>query len=373
MAARPESRGASSTTAAATTTSSRSSRDRRYTSLSPPVLELMNLQQEEVNDNTTSHVSRSHPPSRSISPSSSLSVPAMEGNHRHHPHQPLHTRNTTSPNQPEHISGDNQDTPPEDTNDADGGDSNLHHHDHPPSLNDCSQSSSFDGSDSEFWGEEEEAGLRRYHITTDIPLPVEFTHNNHYQYYHPRTILHAIQHVWQAFMELRIQARQRQAARLLTMPSEHDVVYNVRACLLTWCCDATDRGIGLVIVCVLAWLLIGWVAAPSSHLPSWWWWMGMLLFLVRVTARRVVEAVCHTAKRRRLHQRRQRQRADSSGSVGSTSGMVSLSSRAQQRARYFPATEVVGSTHHIEAMALGRPEVYSDAMTPERPTTTRPS
>lgn len=135
--------------------------------------------------------------------------------------------------------------------------------------------------------EEEEIGLRRYHLDfqKEMPLPAEFSHDS------------LVKRLWQGFVELRTKARQRRAARLLTMPSE-SFVYRLHACLLTWCCDATDRGILLVMACVIIWLLIGLVTGASAR----WWTVGVLLLVVRLSARRVVESI------RARQQRQQRRR-----------------------------------------------------------------
>jgi hypothetical protein len=124
------------------------------------------------------------------------------------------------------------------------------------------------------WDEEEEAGLNRYNLDykTEIPLPAEFTQS-------------FLARMWHSFLELRVAARQRRAARLLTMPSE-SFQYKLHACLLTWCCDATDRGILLVLFGILAWLMIGGL----FHLDVYWWTTGVLLIFVRFSARRLCRA-----------------------------------------------------------------------------------
>lgn len=92
--------------------------------------------------------------------------------------------------------------------------------------------------------------------------------------------------VWHSFCDLRKQARQRRAARLLSVPSE-SFGYQCQHCLVTVCCDATDAGIVLVAVSIVVWILLGWMLA----LPASWWWMGLSLFVIRVTARRAFERI----------------------------------------------------------------------------------
>lgn len=143
-----------------------------------------------------------------------------------------------------------------------------------------------DDDDLEDW-EDDEAGLRRYHMDfqspADIPLPAEFSHESF-----PKRI-------WQSFLELQAAARQRRAARLLSMQSQ-SCQYQLHSCLLTWCCDATDRGIVVVAVWLSAWLLIGLAARP---MPSTWWWMGIFLFVIRISARRCFEYLQGRQRKRR--------------------------------------------------------------------------
>jgi hypothetical protein len=157
-----------------------------------------------------------------------------------------------------------------------------------------SNNSDFD-LDADEWEDDDDVGaVRRYHLDFEhardnLPVPAEFSHES------------LPKRLWRSFLVLRASARQRRAARLLTMPSE-SFHYKSHACLLTWCCDATDRGILLVVGLVAAWLLVGWAGSMSSG----WWWMGLLLFVTRVTARRLLE-YCLLANRKL----RRRQRLES--------------------------------------------------------------
>mmetsp|Transcript_23434 Transcript_23434/g.65182 ORF Transcript_23434/g.65182 Transcript_23434/m.65182 type:complete len:318 (+) Transcript_23434:268-1221(+) len=111
--------------------------------------------------------------------------------------------------------------------------------------------------------------VRRY-VRNRIPIvPAEFAHQP------------LPKRLWQSFVDLRTAARQRRAARLLNErvpPAWH--------CILTWCCDATDRGIALVVICVLLWLTMGWTRTFTFR---GYWTLGFLLFAIRVSARTVYE------------------------------------------------------------------------------------
>lgn len=137
--------------------------------------------------------------------------------------------------------------------------------------------------------DDDEAGLRRYHLRIDrhttVPLPAEFSHDS------------LPKRMWHSFLQLQAAASQRRAARLLNMPSQ-SWRYQLHACLLTWCCDATDRGIALVMVWLTVWLFIGFV----GRMGKTWWTTGVLLFIIRVTARRFFEylQLKRTQRRQRL-------------------------------------------------------------------------
>ncbi|KAL7579506.1 hypothetical protein ACA910_007883 [Epithemia clementina (nom. ined.)] len=127
--------------------------------------------------------------------------------------------------------------------------------------------------------EEEDAQVvRRYAYRNRIPIvPAEFSHQPL-----PRRL-------WQSFVELRTAARQRRAARLLNN-SQYTATSH---CILTWCCDATDRGIALVAILILLWLIVGW----TYHVSRGYWLLGVMLFAIRVTARTTYESLTTRAKR----------------------------------------------------------------------------
>lgn len=134
-----------------------------------------------------------------------------------------------------------------------------------------------------------EPGLRRYNQhyleyakPSDIPMPAEFTYPSNIS----DMILSIANKIWIHFIELRTAARQRRAARLLTMPSE-SWRYQLHACLLTWFCDETDAGILLLVSCSMLWILLGIILDVSS---KWWTW-GLMLFIFRITARRMFELI----------------------------------------------------------------------------------
>lgn len=163
--------------------------------------------------------------------------------------------------------------------------------------------------DSDLDWEDEDDAVRRYHFEyrQEVPLPVEFT----------RTSLP--KRLWQSFMELRTAARQRRAARLLTMPSE--TCWNkTHVCVVTWLCDATDRGMMLVASMLALWIIVGMM----THASGVWWWTGVVLFVVRVSARRVLE---HFHANKRL--RRQRLSTRDAMELPATSSSSSTSFRRQ--------------------------------------------
>jgi hypothetical protein len=159
--------------------------------------------------------------------------------------------------------------------------------------------------DDDDWQVDDDVAVRRYHLDFAADLSASGNNNNNNAAaaaaanFASNSSSLFPKRLWQAFLELRASARQRRAARLLTMPSE-SFPYKLHACLLTWCCDATDRGIGLVLFGVAAWLLIGLVGSTS---PAWWWWMGVLLFVTRVTARRLLESWQDAKRKMRRRQR----------------------------------------------------------------------
>jgi hypothetical protein len=188
--------------------------------------------------------------------------------------------------------------------------------------NDRSQShhsggeSSDDNSDE--WDDDDDdvGAVRRYHLDFEqhnrdnhnLPLPGSAGDFSHESWYSPLR-------VWRSFLELRITARQRRAARLLTMPSE-SFPYKLHACLLTTCCDATDRGILTVVGLMTAWLFLGWAGSMSAA----WWWAGILLFVMRVTARRLLES-CLDANRKRMR-RRQRLHTSEAAALEAETGLA---------------------------------------------------
>lgn len=125
-------------------------------------------------------------------------------------------------------------------------------------------------------------------------------------------IRYTLQQIGQHWQSLRHAARQRRAARLLMMPSE-SLRYKFRACVISWCCDATDMGIALTASCVAAWIFIGLV---SQH-TMLYWILGLVLFVIRISARRAYE-LCWSCVASNLAQRRQnRSRLGSRQRLGS--------------------------------------------------------
>lgn len=148
-----------------------------------------------------------------------------------------------------------------------------------PSMQGLGRPSSFDFEEDE----EQHATVRRYQLDFQV-TPAEFSHDS------------LPKRVWSSFLQLRLAARQRRAARLLSLPSESRCTrQSLRACLLTWCCDATDRGILLAAAVMALWILVG-ISTRQRTRQSWWWYTGIMLFVIRVSARRLYE---YALKRRR--------------------------------------------------------------------------
>ena len=133
-------------------------------------------------------------------------------------------------------------------------------------------------------------------------------------------LLPSLRHYWsigrQRWRELRQAARQRRAVRLLTMPSE-SVRYQCQACLISWCCDATDVGIFLTAAWLAVWLIMGcW-----THRGTAYWLAGLLLFVLRVTARRCYEGgwCCTTTAAASVLSRAQAQRRRRGRRLGQSS------------------------------------------------------
>jgi hypothetical protein len=183
------------------------------------------------------------------------------------------------------------------------------------------------------WDEDDDddddvVNLRRYQLdftaARDVPLPAEF---------HGHTVVDRLRYViqqystlaWHNWRALRQAARQRRAARLLTMPSE-TIRYKLHACFLSWCCDATDMGIACTAVCILVWILVGVLASHSTVVSSRRYWLaGATLFVIRVTARRLYEAgMGYVAGRRRLRQLQRQQQQQQRGRLGSRQRLGSI-------------------------------------------------
>ena len=130
-----------------------------------------------------------------------------------------------------------------------------------------------------------------------------------------RQSLSTISYHWQS---LRQAARQRRAARLLTMPSEN-ARYKIRACVISWFCDATDIGIAFTASCVLIWIIVG-VLTHNSTLN--YWVVGTSLFIIRISARRSYD-VCRSFIVSNIFVRRQ-QRQEQRGRLGSRQHLSSV-------------------------------------------------
>ena len=130
-----------------------------------------------------------------------------------------------------------------------------------------------------------------------------------------RKSLSTLSYHWQS---LRQAARQRRAARLLTMPSEN-VRHKFRACFISWFCDATDIGIAFTASCVLLWIIFG-ILTHNTAIK--YWMIGTTLFVIRISARRVYD-VCRSFVVSNISSRRQR-RQEQRGRLGSRQHLSSV-------------------------------------------------
>lgn len=164
------------------------------------------------------------------------------------------------------------------------------------------------------WDEDEdEINLRRYHyldlsagVVTprDVPLSAEF--QGHTWVDQLWYVLHQSWTVGRRhWTTLRQSARQRRAARLLTMPSE-SIRYKLRASLLSTFCDATDVGIVVTAVVLTLWMLLGTTTAMGQYVG--YWMSGGILFAIRVTARRCYETCSRAASSSSSRQQQQQRR-----------------------------------------------------------------
>jgi len=103
-------------------------------------------------------------------------------------------------------------------------------------------------------------------------------------------------YLWFSLQSARQQARQRRA-QLLLQQTERDWRQSLKICILTNC-DATDSGILLVIVIMIAWILT-WVFTGLG-----WGWIlaGVIFFIVRIGARPLYHLFLRQRQKRHLYQ-----------------------------------------------------------------------
>jgi hypothetical protein len=188
---------------------------------------------------------------------------------------------------------------------------------------------------------DDEAGLRRYnHFARAGAMPAEFESGRHLN-----------ESTWKRMtsylLELRMAARQRRAHRLLSMSGTHmdSPAQQCRLCFMTYCWDATDRSILLLIVAVFAWMVLGFVLRPGK---KWWYW-GLAVLFVRLAARPLVEALGSSLRRGRPSR---------SSSSASAAGFGRITSPTVASA---DALEMGSSSHH---RSLGR-QAQSRSPTPK--------
>lgn len=173
------------------------------------------------------------------------------------------------------------------------------------------------------WEDDEEAynNLSRYHMEyiapSSIPMPAEFSHFSLRTNYRVQ--------LQQSIAQLRRSARQRHAARLLSMPNDHFLT-RLRVSLIGVCCDATDVGIVLLLSLVCVWLLLGWLLPVRGM----YWIMGIGVLMVRVSARRLYSMDCRPPTKRR---------------TATSSSAVSLPSQDDESGSWKPSLSDHGGTN----------------------------
>ena len=129
--------------------------------------------------------------------------------------------------------------------------------------------------------------------------------------------------LWCKIQQARQKARQRRAEYLLQQSERQTWRQSVYLFLVMTLCDATDTGIALVAIGLLAWFIMLW-KLPSNR--SLIFWGGLVVWSIRLGARPVRD--CFIQRRVRMHQQeRERRRTYSAGyEVGH--GMIASSPSA---------------------------------------------
>lgn len=135
------------------------------------------------------------------------------------------------------------------------------------------------------WDDDDDAeNLQRYSFVLNSPNNGNIHSNNNatMAQHTPLSSSSAFHEHWN---NLRSAARQRRAARLLSM-TDQSWYHRMAVGFLNTCCDATDTGIAVAAGSLLVWLSVGMLFFLTKR---WYWWMGCVLFGLRFSARRVCE------------------------------------------------------------------------------------
>jgi hypothetical protein len=206
-------------------------------------------------------------------------------------------------------------------------------------------SSSFSLEDDE---DDDDADLKRYaldfsiHTTDNNNKAATFSHSSLHgitesssqtapslslqqQHIYPTTARFSIvKYLWFSFQSVRQQARQRRA-QLLLQQSERNWSTTLWICLMTYC-DATDRGILLVVSLLLVWAILLWkIARPKGLFVT-----GIVLLVLRLGARPFGEFILQQRQKRRRQRQQQQQQLQQYDTSNSLS-MPQLRPRLESR------------------------------------------
>eukprot|EP00980_Cylindrotheca_fusiformis_P007338 scaffold1525_cov142-Cylindrotheca_fusiformis.AAC.138 len=135
--------------------------------------------------------------------------------------------------------------------------------------------------------DEDEENLKRYNLDFSIDADQAILTNSAHGGTSPESssqqnVSSIFQYLWMLFQGRRQQARQRRA-QLLLQQSERDLRQSLWICVSTYC-DATDRGIMLVVALLLLWIVL-LLTVSDDDFRRHWFVSGLILFVVRVSAR----------------------------------------------------------------------------------------
>ena len=146
-----------------------------------------------------------------------------------------------------------------------------------------------------------EADLKRYHLNFSEKAN-SLTSGDRNQSLPETTsaVYLAANSLWYSFQSVRQQARQRRA-QLLLQQTERNWRQSLWICVMT-SCDATDLGIIIVAVIMIAWALaLIFIKSPIARTRGLF--VGIVLFIVRVGTRPILN--CFLEQRQKRHQQHQ--------------------------------------------------------------------